>query len=133
MRTYGDVAVRATELFRNTVRASPREAWDAAAGEAFPTSASRQRKACPRGAFLGLCEEGLVVGVPAGSYARGRANKSYALQALRLLEREPALADVGPRALWRRVMNGRHMAPNSQMEVVLELWARRLIATSRVA
>ena len=31
-----------------------------AATEIFPMSVSLQKKGCPRGAFLGLCEDGLV-------------------------------------------------------------------------
>ena len=34
-----------------------------------------------RGAFLGLCEEGLVKGIPAGKYSASKDNKQYAVRA----------------------------------------------------
>jgi ATP dependent DNA ligase C terminal region len=36
----------------------------------YPTSPTARRKSCPRGAFLGLCEEGLVKGILPGRYSR---------------------------------------------------------------
>jgi hypothetical protein len=46
---------------------------------------SAQKKGCPRGAFLGLCEEGLVKGIPAGNYTTSKDNKAYAVRAAELL------------------------------------------------
>ncbi len=128
MGKYGTVAVSATELLRRTRGTLPQGAWRTAAGEVFPGKEPAQKKACPRGAFLGLCEEGLVVGVAAGRYGAGAANKGYAVEAVRLLTEDRRLADSGPTSLWVRVMNGREKAANHQMEVVLALWARDLIA-----
>jgi hypothetical protein len=129
MREYGEVAVGAAELTQ-TGGVQPPEAWERAAQNVFPHSASLQEKGCPRGAYLGLCEDGLVVGVPAGMYTRSRDNKGYALRAVELLAAEPGLADAGPRALWERVLGGQAKAYNSQMDVVLALWQHGLIARS---
>ena len=126
MREYGDVAVGATELARGGLQ--PSEAWEEATRTIFPHSQSLQDKGCPRGAFLGLCEDGRVAGVPAGTYTRSRDNKGYALRAVELLAAEPGLADAGPKALWERVMDGQPKAYNSQMDVVLALWQRGLLA-----
>jgi hypothetical protein len=130
MAKYGDVAVRATGLLR-TPHTVPLDAWRAAAAEVFPGKRPAQKKACPRGAFLGLCEEGFVVGVPAGSYGAAEHNKGYAVEAVRLLIEDPRVAESGPTALWLRVMNGREKAANHQMDVVLTLWAHDLIVRSR--
>jgi len=127
MGKYGETAIRATELLRKGKFDSPLAAWQAAAREFFPGKLESQKKSCPKSAFLGLCEEGVVIGIEAGSYCRSADNKSYALQALRLLAIEPSLAGDGPIALWSRVMNGCEKVHNSQMDVVLTLWSARLI------
>lgn len=96
----------------------------------FPHSDALQEKGCPRGAYLGLCEAGLVAGIPAGKYTRSRDNKRYALRAVELLVAEPSLAETEPKDLWERVMDGESKAYNSQMDVVLALWHSGLIAST---
>jgi hypothetical protein len=124
---YGKVAVRAVELVVHGTCASPSEAWDIAAREVFPDSPSQQVKSCPRSTFLGLCEEGLVIGVPAGQYTRSRENKADARRAAALLVNNPALADGSPQALWNAVLAGRRKVHNSQMRVVLALHRHGLL------
>lgn len=133
MGKYGQVALRATALVTKRGYMSPPEAWKVAAREVFPDSPASQTKGCPKSAYLGLCEEGLVVGVPRGNYTNSRDNKAYALKAVRLLVREPALALQGPDVLWERVMDGERKTPNHQMDVVLALWNQGLIVGSRGA
>lgn len=123
---YGDVAVRAVEKIRSGTVGSPGVAWDEAAREVFPGRVFRQKKGCPRGAFLGLCDEGLVLGVPAGSYTRSIDNKAYALRAVELLRSVPELAVQGRRALWNRV-EAKARSHNSQMDVVLALHRNGLL------
>ena len=130
MCRYAEVALRATQLMSKHACASPVEAWRVAAQEIFPGKRASQAKSCPKGAFLGLCEDGLVVGIAVGAYAAGSENKGYAVEAVRLLGQDPALAAAGPRALWKRVMGGREKVPNHQMEVVLALWSNGLIRGS---
>jgi hypothetical protein len=134
MGKYGDVALRTTALILNGTCGSPQEAWAAAAREAFPASPASQKKGCPKGAYLGLCEAGLVARVPRGSYTKSRDNKAYAIDAVRLLQRDPALADDSARdggamRLWTLVMRGDFKQPNAQMDVVLALWNRGLIVS----
>lgn len=71
-----------------------------------------------------------MVGIPAGCYTRSRDNKGYALTAVECLNVDPRLSDVGPDVLWKKVMAGKEKAHNSQMDVVLTLWNRGLIARS---
>ncbi|WP_420125891.1 DUF6979 family protein [Longimicrobium sp.] len=125
---YGDVAIRAVEKIRSGTVDSPRAAWNEAAREVFPGRIHRQQKGCPRGAFLGLCDEGLVRDVPAGSYSRSIDNKAYALRAVELLREAPELATKGRRTLWNRV-EAKAASHNSQMDVVLALHHNGLLKT----
>ena len=125
MSKYGEVAIEASRLVVDGL--SPRVAWQNAVISVFPNSKSQQEKGCPRGAFLGLCEEGRIVGIPTGSYTRSRDNKKYALRAIEFLTQDPSLAnDIT--ALWKRIMNGHRKVHNSQMDVVVALWRRGLIS-----
>jgi len=54
--------------------------------------AASQKKACPRGAHLRLCEKGLVGGVPAGRYTAASENKGTRVEGVRLLIRIPVQA-----------------------------------------
>jgi len=133
MSLYGSVAVRATQLFlHESFDGSLAEAWAGAVREFYPTSEDSQEKGCPRGAYLGICEAGIVVDVPAGDYTQSRKNKAYAIAAVQLLVKNEALADAGPVALWHRVMGNSDKRHNSQMDVVLALWEHRLIDEDRV-
>jgi hypothetical protein len=119
MGKYGEAAVIATGFFRGGKADSPREAWEMAVAVAFPESVSLQAKGCPRNAYLGLCEEGLVSGVPAGKYTRSVKSKRCAVEAVGLLKFDRSLADNAS-ALWHRVAGSK--AHNSQMDVVIGLW-----------
>ena len=126
MRSYGEAAVRAVHLFTTGLVESPNEAWSRAAGEIFGAGTSSAEKGCPQNAFLGLCEEGLVKGIPGGQYTRSQKNKRYALDAVTVLRRHPELAS-DPDALWNAVMGGEDKAHNSQMDVVAALWEKMLV------
>jgi hypothetical protein len=128
MNAYGSIGVRATGLIRRGE--TPAEAWRIAAREEFPDMEPSQKKSCPRGAFLGLCEDGFVIGVPRGTYTRSRDNKQYAVEAASRLRRDPRLASRGPAALWAIVMDGREKNSNHQMDVVLALWNAGLLVGS---
>jgi hypothetical protein len=133
MNKYGAIAVEAAELVRAGKCRSATEAWETVATAAFPDQVASQDKGCPRGAFLGLCEEGLVLGVSAQRATRPRKNKEYALAAVWLLQAEPVLAEEGATALWDRVMGGREKDHNSQMDVVLALWHAGLLNRDAVS
>jgi hypothetical protein len=82
MSEYADLAKRAVGLMLWEPGTDPRKAWSRAGEEVFPHSQSAREKGCPKSTFLGLCEEGLVPGAPAGSYTNSRLNKEYGLRAL---------------------------------------------------
>lgn len=126
MNKYGESAIKAARLYQNKDASSLRSAWEQATTEMFGPRSSGQRKSCPRDAFLGLCEKGLVKGIPLGDYTRSDKNKGYAILAVEILRESPELAD-DPGFLWKRVIGGEYKAHNSQMDVVTALWKAHLI------
>ena len=127
---YGIVAVVAARHIAET-GIDPILAWKAASAEIITESRELRDKACPRGAFLGLCEEGLVKGVAPGPYHRGyKMNKVYALKGVEILGQEPELVgDV--RKLWSRVVGNNAVGHHGQMDVVVELWNNGFIEAAR--
>lgn len=117
---YGQVAVIATEIQHRGKCNSPREAWNGTAEIVFPDSQSLRDKGCPRCAYLGLCEDGLVRGVSHGNYTNSEDNKRYAVDAVSELRKNPNLTE---RELWERVAP-KGKTPNHQMGVVLALWEK---------
>ena len=91
----------------------------------YPTSPTARKKGCPRGAFLGLCEEGLVKGIPAGNYTASKDDKAYAVRAAALLIEGTRSWSISE--LWRAVTNDPEKTHNSQMDIVLALWKNDLI------
>ena len=128
---YGKVrsgAVRAA-MHSQSLGVSPTEAWDEAVGSVFPDSESSRKKGCPRAAFLGLCEEGIVRGVPVGHYTRSRKNKTYAIAAYSLLIEDRRWATDEGR-LWRGATQDIGIKPNEQTDVVLSLWKSNSLVCS---
>jgi hypothetical protein len=80
----------------------------------YPTSATARKKGCPRGAFLGLCEAGLVKGIPAGRYAASKDSKAYAVRAAELLAE--GTQSWSTSALWKAVSNDPEKTHNSQAQ-----------------
>lgn len=91
----------------------------------YPTSPTARKKGWPRGAFLGLCEEGLVKGIPAGNYTASKDDKAYAVRAAALLIEGTRSWSISE--LWRAVTNDPEKTHNSQMDIVLALWKNDLI------
>lgn len=125
---YGEAALIAANPEKNHPRATPLDRWNSATAKLYPTSPTQQRKGGPRNTFLGLCEAGLVKGIPAGSYTRSADEKEYATRAVELLRDGTAERSVN--ALWRQVCEDEEKPHNSQMDVVLALWKNNLITTA---
>jgi hypothetical protein len=104
---------------------NPVDRWESAMERLYPTSLAARKKGCPRGAFLGLCEEGLVKGIPAGHYTASKDNKAYAVRAVALLTEDTQHWSTS--ALWRAVTDGAEALHDSQMDIVLALWNNDLI------
>ena len=90
----------------------------------YPTSPTARKKGSPRGAFLGLCEAGLVRGIPAGRYTASKDNKDYAVRAAALLTAGTQRWSTS--ALWKAVAKPAK-THDSQMDIVLALWNNGLI------
>lgn len=75
MKKYGQAAVDAVLLLHQYMGMHPAEAWETATLNVFKKGAAAQKKGCPKNAFLGLCEEGLVKGIPAGHYCYKKRSK----------------------------------------------------------
>ena len=127
MGKYGDVAVQAAGLLAEGRASSPAAAWSIAARSTFPAQQASREKSCPKGAFLGLCEDGLIKGVGRSSSGAGHLNKDYALAGVAVLLKDPGVAAEGPQGLWARILEGRKKIHNHQMDVVLALWNEGLI------
>lgn len=126
MGQFGRVAIEAVELIiTNEKIQNPRDAWNMAAGEEISSRSSRE-KGCPMDAFLGLCEEGLITGIPAGTYTTSKENKEYAVKAISILRENPELAN-NKQKLWKEVIGEKSISENQQMDVVISLWNRNLI------
>lgn len=128
LKVFGKVAIEATHRLRSAKASDPREAWRSAA-QALGCSPSMAAKGCPRGAYLGLCEEGLVRGVPIPTkhLTKSIDNKRYAMRAIEALRRDATLL-CRPADLWQEVSSPRTIAHNGQIDVVLGLWAEELIS-----
>src|ERR1035437_9720604 len=121
---YGEAALIATRQ-GSSADVNPVARWESAMERLYPTSPTARKKGCPRGAFLGLCEEGLVKGISAGRYTSSKDNKDYAVRAAALLTEGKQSWSTS--ALWRAVTNDPAKTHNSQMDVVLALWKNDLI------
>jgi len=121
MNKYAQAAIDAARLCSSNPHISPRAAWDQATARLFGAGTDAQKKGCPRNAFLGLCEEGFVRGVPRDHYCHSVKNKRYALSALTHIRQDPALLEQ-PKLLWQRVLGGESKVHNSQMDIVIALW-----------
>ena len=121
---YGGIACLAADKAREGM--APLQAWK--------ESAKGHDKVCPRLAFLGLAEEGLLVGIDPGNYTNSeQKNKKYAREGLILLRENPDLCN-NKSEMWRRVMRklklNTRKTPNNQMDVVVALWKNCYIKNS---
>ena len=126
MGKFGTTAVIATNLITSKRESDPRDAWVKAALTVFPESESSRKKGCPKGAYLGLCEDGFVIGVKQGTYTRSIKNKRYAIKALNLIKSDSSLVN-DHELLWRKVLKGVEKKENNQMDVVTSLYQEGLL------
>jgi hypothetical protein len=121
---YEEAALMATRQ-GSSANISPVARWERAMEKLYPTSPTARKKSCPRAAFLGLCEEGMVNGIPAGHYTSSKENKAYSVRAVALLAE--GTQNWSRSALWQAVAKDPQKTHNSQMDIVLALWKNGLI------
>jgi len=126
---YGQAAILAARQGPSGM--NPEARWESALEKLYPTSPAARRKAGPRGAFLGLCEEGLVKGIPPGDYSSSKDNKACAVRAVALLKE--GKQHWSRSALWQAVTDGVEKTETGQIDVVLALWNNGLIVGKPVA
>jgi hypothetical protein len=132
-RIWADIVLNAMEQIRSG--ADPKDSYQNAA-KLLCRSESMQKKPCPKAAFLGLCEDGYVKGVPKGVYTRSTKSKSYAVDAVKLLISNPFLGRLNSDCLWREMAkvnvylskNPRLNGPQGEMIVVRTLWENGFIS-----
>ena len=116
MSLYSQIAIDSVMDLKRDIDLNPADVWDKNARALYPNKLSAQNKSCPKSAFFGLCEEGLVSGVKPGSYTKSKLNKEYALKAVSHLRNDPSLNEE---QLWE-LISGKQ--PNEQMAVVKALY-----------
>jgi len=121
---YGEAAILAVQQ-APSANSSPLARWESAMEKVYPTSPIARKKGSPRGAFLGLCDEGLVKGIPAGDYSKSKNNKDCAVRAVALLVE--GSQHWSRSALWQAAARDAGEQENGQMDVVLALWKNGLI------
>ena len=126
MGKYGRAAVETVKLLNNDTIDEPEKAWNIVTSQVFGDGSSGQKKGCPKGTFLGLCEEGLIKGVHSGKYTKSVKNKSYALKAVDIIRKTPSISN-NPVDIWILIMNGEIKSHNHQMDVVTSLWNEKMI------
>ena len=122
---YGLAARKAVDLMVIGDATSPKNAWEKAVKEVFKKEVYRE-KGCPRAAFLGLCEDGLIKNITPGNYTKSLKNKSYAVKAVQLLKKNPELR-YNKKLLWEKIIIGKKISHNYQLDVVINLWENNLI------
>ncbi len=127
MGQYGKAAVLATAFCTQRKGLCPDDAWDLAIAKISDSDESR-KKICPKHAYLGLCEAGLVTGIPKGQYSatKNNVNGRYALDAHKALKSDPTLVNDRKR-LWDRIEEPRAKNENSQLDVVITMWSKGLL------
>jgi len=134
MNNFGECAVLAANILRTTEDIGPTDAWAMAARRIFPNSMSSQKKVCPKKAFEGLCEGRKIKEIDEDKIFHARASKNgdYAVEGLKILSFNPALAS-NPRQLLKQVLKNLNCdegkAANGQMEVVIALFNEGVLET----
>ena len=127
---YPEIALCAVDQLQRNAGIEPPDAWDKAASIFYPENESAKTKSCPKSSFLGLCEEGFVRGVEAGSYTKSKKNKKDALKGLKLLRKNRSLSKRSGRELWKQIAPQKTY--NQQMDVVLALFKKDYLADSQI-
>ncbi|MCW6062074.1 hypothetical protein LAV35_10410 [Clostridium sporogenes] len=126
MTKYEQLAINAVKRTDCDANINPKLAWKIEAYKMFCEKKSSAKKCCPRNAFLGLCEEGLIKGIPKEKYITkpNSLNKKYVLDGYKCLKDNDT--DIKPRELWKQIGMG-EKAYNSQMDVLCGLFKAGLL------
>lgn len=123
---YGLAAIDAVNLMKNGIVENPRIAWEEALSKYCERGSFAWEKGCPRGTFLGLCEEGYIKGIPKGKYTNSKKNKAYGIEAVKALKKNPLFINDSIK-LWQQIPNRTAQNQNGQLDVVIALWNEDMI------
>ena len=112
---YSLIAIRAFEFIEMGLSAE--QAWEKASCEIYEKGSPSQKKGCPRNAFLGLTSK--------KPQSKNGKNVLYARRAHEILQNN-LNKSFTPNELWAMVID-KPKTHNSQMNVVLALWDKKLI------
>ena len=130
MGEFGNTAVKAAGLLQNNKNLCPKKAWDKEISDTN-LSASSQKKACPKWAFLGLCRKGLIPNTRVYKELPNKINGVYAVEACHILQKWPQNESLPTqKALWEQVFQNLKIDSKSlegQLDVVFCLWRKELI------
>ena len=128
MSKYAQAAVDIVKRCQNAQSPDLKSEWDKSMMEMYPNQEPARTKSCPRNAFLGLCESGMVAGISKESYgvSEGNRNKRYAVKAAHLV----LDGQTDKKAIWESVRE-KAKTPNSQVDIVLAINLAGLLRHSR--
>ena len=123
MGKWGEVILRTLKIIKVKKDIPIIEAWKKSALEIFGQASKSRKRGCPRAAFLGLCEEGLIKGFPPGNYTNAIKNKEYALKAVELLKKEHhGINSAETLSIVLKDHLNLKKRLNAQMDVIYTLW-----------
>ncbi len=113
---YGRAAVLAVEILTKHPAQHPKDAWSKAMKEVTDSKES-QIKSCPKSAFLGLCEEGFVKGIPKGKYTKSAKNKKYAVRIAEYIHIHP-MDEYDKNELWSYAIKDEVSSQKQDQQIV---------------
>lgn len=123
MTKYTDAALIATRSCQGQKKPDVKTAWLKAIH-----NLNAYDEGCPRCAYLGLCEEGMVKGIPAGSYGlrADNKNKGYAVYAANLIL---SGHEQDHKKIWKKITDNR-ISAHDQVKIVIALHNAGLLQLS---
>lgn len=114
MTKYTEAAITTAKRCQGSIRPDIKAEWRKAIEEL-----SAYDEGCPRSAFIGLCEEGMIKGIRPGSYGLRTSNKNkyYAIAAANLVL---SGNNTDPKSIWKEVTKSEIQA-HDQVSIVIAL------------
>ena len=101
--SYGQIAIDTIRIIRQSPYLEVRQAWSNSL-----SANNKNDKACPKVAFLGLCEDGFINGIPAGNYIQKTGisvikQKAVAIRGIIMNRTPPKIPVQSNASIWRQV------------------------------
>lgn len=127
MTKYAQIAINVINKIKNDNKLNPAIEWEKECNLMFGKGTSSASKSCPQETFLGLCDEGLIYGIPQGKYTSeiSELNKRYALKGYEYIKNNTD-KQLTQKAIWKAIGN-EELAHNGQMSILIELYKRGML------